>query len=200
MTSYNHILRYRLDEILRSLRSQIEVTDDFMLIISTSYLQIYGEFENSRRVLCQLMGSTFFGVFSLILNFFILYLTTETVFQLRIFSLFGLSIQISVIFLLGIIVVHLSSVKGREVRKNLSKILNKGSLKPSTRCYLIELDSMIIARPIVYGCFDVFRLTTMNVFKFYQEAAAWVMLLATSLKTEQQNFVHRLFSISDEDI
>ncbi|XP_074596832.1 uncharacterized protein LOC141851922 [Brevipalpus obovatus] len=182
LSSYNLILRYRLDRILRSLKGANWKREHTFFPILTSYLHIYRDFENSRKILCGLMGSTFFCVFGLILNFYFMFLTTIN-FELIIFSVYVICLLLTVTFFF-FLVVQMSSSKGEELCKYITEMMFQTSLRTSTRVYLTELQAMMARRPIAYGCFDIFRLTTMNAFKFYQEAAAWMMLLATSLKRD----------------
>lgn len=55
--------------------------------------------------------------------------------------------------------------KGEELCKYITEMMFQTSLRTSTRIYLTELQAMMAKRPIAYGCFDIFRLTTMNAFK-----------------------------------
>lgn len=115
LLSYNLLLRYRLDRILGSLKSNDWTSESKIFRILKSYLGIYRDFENSRKILCGLMGSTFFGVFSLILNFYFMFLTTKN-FELKIFALYVITLLLTVTFLFAL-VAQMSSSKVSGIQK-----------------------------------------------------------------------------------
>lgn len=112
--SFNHILRYRLDRILEMIENEEyedQLNDRTVFQISIAYLNVYRDFDNSRKVLCRLIGSFFVAIFSIMLNFYFLFLTTDGVLMLQ--TLILLACCNLTIFWVGIVVVHMSSTKVR---------------------------------------------------------------------------------------
>ncbi|XP_074597058.1 uncharacterized protein LOC141852100 [Brevipalpus obovatus] len=183
-SSYSIIIRARLKVLINNLDTNESECEYFLahhlMTCCKNYMLIYTDYKNSCLILNKFLGIVFTCGFTFLVTLYYLGYLTGTTRELRLLFTYLMTFPLGLTYILGYFFANLSSSEDREFYKRLMLKLIKTQLPPNTKIHIMEILSMMYHQPIVYKYFDVFRFTSMNILKFYQEMAASLMLVSSN--------------------